>query len=353
MNRIKVIREALKAADIDAAFLGDEVEVSWATGFTGDDSHCLITQSESLFYTDFRYEEQAHMQLDGYDIVITSFQERLLTAAKTIFGSASTVGIDFTRTSVSQMKKIEEAFEGISIKDISNLIDSLREIKTPDELDRQRKGAQITQNAFYHILKIIKPGISENDINAELLYYFHKNGAEPSFRPIIASGENSSMPHASVTGRKIKQNDFITMDFGVKYMGICTDFTRTIAVGGIEKDKRMVYNTVNNAQKAALNMLRPGITGKMADKAARDVIDNAGYRGCFGHGTGHGVGLEIHESPRLSVASDDVLKPGMVLTVEPGIYIPKEYGVRIEDMLLITEHGYENFYTADKELIII
>ena len=350
LSKIDDIRGFINAEHLDAVLLSDEMEVSWATGFTGDDSHCLITKDEAVFYTDFRYLEQAHFQISGFEIVETGYAERLKRISHSI---GKTVGIDFKRTSLSEKAEFESVFCGAVFRDISPFLDELRMIKSQDEIMRQKEGAKITQDAFHHVLKLIKLGMSENDINAELIYFFNKNGAEPSFKPIVASGENGSMPHATVSNRRIKNGDLITMDFGVKYKGICTDFTRTIAVGGIEKDKQIVYNTVNNAHKAALSALKPGTTGKDVDAAARDVIDNAGYRGRFGHGTGHGVGLEIHEAPRLSVASSDVLRPGMVVTVEPGIYIPKEFGVRIEDMLLITKDGYENFYTAEKEIIII
>ena len=350
MNRVELIRKELEKLGAYALLLSDVAEVSWATGFTGDDSHCLITKNDAFFFTDFRYTEQANKQVKEFEIIETGYADRLLKMAKT---APDVLAIDFDRTSVSEEKRISQAFCGAKIVDASENIDKLRRIKNKREIDGMKKGAVVTENAFSHIIKYIKPGVTENDIYAELVYFMNKAGADPSFTPIIASGENGSMPHATVTDRKVKNGDFVTMDFGVKMYGVCTDFTRTIAVGGIEKEKEIVYNTVKNAQNAALCSLKPGISGKEADGVARDLIYNAGYKGRFGHGTGHGVGVEIHESPRLSLASEDILLPGMIVTVEPGIYIPGKFGVRIEDMVRITEDGYENFYTAQKELIIV
>ncbi len=350
MNRLDAVRAAMNAAELDALLLSDVAEVSWATGFTGDDSHCLITHDGAWFFTDFRYTEQAVKEISHYEVVETGGANRLEEISKRLMGR---LGIDYSRTTVSELEDYKKSFGGVSFKDASLKLNQLRAVKCADEISRMREGAVITEGAFHHLLGYIKEGVTENDIYAELVYYFNRHGAVPSFAPIIASGENGSMPHAGVTSRRIMGGDMVTMDFGVKYKGVCTDFTRTIALGGIEKSKLLVYNTVNSAQKAALRALKSGVSGKDVDAAARRVIDNAGYKGYFGHGTGHGVGVEIHEAPRLSVASCDILKEGMVVTVEPGIYIPGEYGVRIEDMLVVTKDGYENFYTADKEIIII
>lgn len=350
MNRVDEIRTILEKRGLDGIILSDIYEVSWATGFTGDDSHCVVTKDDAVFFTDFRYTEQAENQVRDFEIAETGGDDRVERMSKLAKGR---VGIDFTRTSVAELKRYENELDADAFEDISADIAALRMIKSEDEISRMREGARITEEAFYHIAGYIKEGMTENDINAEMIFFFNKRGAEPSFKPIIASGENGSMPHAVVSDRRVRRGDFITMDFGVRYKGVCTDFTRTIALGGIEKDELMVYNTVKSAQQAALCALKPGVTGKQADEAARSVIYNAGYKGYFGHGTGHGVGLEIHEAPRLSTASRDVLAPGMVVTAEPGIYLPGRFGVRIEDMLLITKDGYENFYTADKDIIII
>jgi len=230
---------------------------------------------------------------------------------------------------------------------------ALRTIKTPEEIEKMRKGAKITADTFYHMTKVIKPGVSEYDLLAEMIYFFHKNGVKPSFEPIIATGPNSSLPHATISDRKVQNGDFVTMDFGVIYEGQCTDFTRTVAVGGVAPELEMIYNIVQKAQLATLAALRPGITGGDVDAVARNIITDAGYGAFYEHGTGHGVGVEIHEAPWFRRDNPQVLEAGMIGTVEPGIYLPGQGGVRIEDMVAITEDGYENFYTVSKDLIVL
>ena len=337
----------------DAALISNEADVSWLSGFSGDSSHILITEDHSYFLTDFRYTEQASIETGGcFEIVeispntFTSTIKKLLKAE-----NAKTLGISYKHTTLEEKSLLNEL--GTEFIDISGITEALRSIKTADELSKMREGAAITEAAFDHILGYIKEDVSELDLYAEMIWFFHKHNAEPSFTPIIAGGENSSMPHARITDRKLKKGDFLTMDFGVKYNGMCTDFTRTIALFGVEEQQKMIYNTVMYAQSAALNALRPGITGIRADAVARDIIEKAGFKDNFGHGTGHGVGVEIHEAPRLAPTSESILSEGMVVTVEPGIYLPGKMGVRIEDMAVITRNGFENFYTADKELIII
>ncbi|MBQ4062138.1 MAG: aminopeptidase P family protein [Christensenellaceae bacterium] len=350
MKKLDDIRKLLCA---DAALITYEPDVAWLTEFTGDSSSVLITEKNAYFLTDFRYTEQAKNEIDDcFEVVEVPFG-KFISVIENIMSAdgAYSVGIDYTHTTLNDM----DTYGDISaeILDISGILPMLRSIKTQKETERMKRGAKITENAFYHMLGIIKEGVSERDLYAEMIYFFHKNGVEPSFTPIIASGENSSMPHARISDRRLKKGDFITMDFGVKYEGICTDFTRTVALFGVEEQQKMIYNTVKYAQSAALEALRPGISGREADAAARDIINAAGYADSFGHGTGHGVGVEIHEAPRLSLTSESVLSEGMVVTVEPGIYLAGKMGVRIEDMAVITKDGCENFYTADKELIII
>ncbi len=350
MKKLDDIRELLCA---DAAYITNEPDVSWLTGFTGDSSSVLITENNAYFLTDFRYTEQAEKQTGGFFNVVEVKPGELNKTIALLLkkDSAKTLGIAYRYTSLEAMEDIRSLSS--DIMDITGITLTLRSIKDADEIARMKKGAEITERTFEHMLGFIKEGVSELDLYAEMVYYFHKNGVEPSFRPIIASGENASMPHAGITSRKLKKGDFITMDFGVKYSGVCTDFTRTVALFGVAEQQKKIYNIVKCAQSEAINALKPGITGKEADAVARDIISAAGYKERFGHGTGHGVGVEIHEEPRLSVLSESVLSEGMVVTVEPGVYIPGETGVRIEDMAVITESGCENFYTAEKELIII
>lgn len=347
MNRLTALRNAMNT---DFVFLTKESDVTWLTGFTGDSSQALVSRASAYFFTDSRYTEQAQKQLSAdWQIIETNAAERIPTIGNHCGGQ---IGIDYANTSLSEMEEYRRHIGG-TFSDYGTLLTDLRSIKDEAELTAMTEGAEITQNAFYHLLKYIREGVSEWELYAELVYFFHKHGAVPSFPPIIAGGENSSMPHAGVTHRKLRKGDFLTMDFGCICKGMCTDFTRTVALFGVAEREKMVYNTVKCANLEGLAALKAGVTGEEADRAARDVIEKAGFGQYFGHGTGHGVGVEIHEQPRLSRNVPTVLRSGMVVTVEPGIYLPGKMGVRIEDMAVVTADGCKNFYTAEKELIII
>ena len=347
MNRLTALRAAMQT---DFIFITKESDVTWLTGFTGDSSQALVGKESAYFFTDSRYTEQAEKQLsEDWQIIETNAAERIPSVGKFC---ADSIGIDYASTALSDMEEYQTHING-NFTDYGALLTELRSIKDTTELAAMKEGTKITQDAFYHLLKFIREGVSEWELYAELVYFFHKHGAVPSFPPIIASGENSSMPHAGVTDRKLRKGDFLTMDFGCIYKGMCTDFTRTVALFGVAEQEKLVYNTVKCANLEGLAALRAGITGEEADRAARDVIEKAGFGRYFGHGTGHGVGVEIHEQPRLSRNVHTVLRSGMVVTVEPGIYLPGKMGVRIEDMAVVTADGCKNFYAAEKELIII
>ncbi|NLP35924.1 MAG: aminopeptidase P family protein, partial [Clostridiales bacterium] len=231
-------------------------------------------------------------------------------------------------------------------------ITRLRRIKTPQELEYIKEAAAIGDKVFSEMLNFIKPGMTELEIAARIEYLLKVYGGQKSsFPAIVASGINSSMPHAIPSQKKIENGDFLTMDFGCVYEGYCSDMTRTIVIGKASDKQKEVYNTVLKAQLAVLDFIKAGYTGKEVDKVARDIIYGAGYEGCFGHGLGHSVGLFIHESPRLSPAEDEVILAGMTETIEPGIYIKGFGGVRIEDLVVVTDTGCENFTHSEKNLI--
>ena len=234
------------------------------------------------------------------------------------------------------------------------LIEDIRMIKSNYEIDYIKKAQRLTDLAFENALSNIKVGKTEKDLALEIEFFMRKNGAEGvSFNLIVVSGENSSLPHGEPGNRQFKNGDFITMDIGAVYNGYCSDMTRTVALGNVNEEQKYVYDTVLKAQNAALKCIKPDVCCSLVDKAARELIYNAGFKGCFGHSTGHSLGLDIHEEPRFYEKSNKYLQPGMVMTVEPGIYIPNKFGVRIEDMILVTEEGYENLTASSKELIVI
>lgn len=325
------------------------------TEFDSSDGYLIVTASESVFLTDSRYIEAARNQVKGCTEIemLVSLSEQLpeytkKLGIKKLYTEAEKLTVyDYGKiSSVSGCETLaEKTDEAISI---------LRRIKSNKEKDLILAAQSIAEKAFDHILGFISTEKTEKEIALELDFFMLRNGAQAvSFETIAVSGANSSMPHGVPSDKKIQNGDFITMDFGAVYGGYHSDMTRTVAVGSVSDKQAEVYETVLKAQLASLDTLKAGVSGVDADKAARDIISQAGYGECFGHGTGHGVGIEIHEAPRLSPKSKAILECGDVVTVEPGIYLPGEFGVRIEDMAFITENGFENLTKTQKSLIIL
>lgn len=353
MKRLERIVSYMQEQNLDAVLLLSPQNVSWLSGFTGESAAVMVFEEEQVFLTDFRYLERAEKETTGFSVQKCAPKERL-SYMKRLMASHGTrrLGIEKNYVTVRMMEQFRAEWD-VEFIGIDEAVMQLRSRKTEEELRRMREGAKITEAVFAHVLDYVRPHVTEYDLLAEMVYFMHRNHVSPSFPPIIASGENAAMPHASVTGRMLTGGDFLTLDFGCKYQGVCTDFTRTIGISGVEQTEKMIYNTVKKAQDAVFEVLRPGILAREADAAAREVIAAAGYGQYFEHGTGHGVGVEIHEAPTLNAHSDQVLEEGMVVTVEPGIYLPGRTGVRIEDMVVLTKDGFQNFYTEPRELIVI
>ena len=266
-----------------------------------------------------------------------------------------TVFNETSRITVAEKNRYNEIFGNISEDaKLDHKIIAMRRIKTPTELENIKRAQKITDDTFSYILGQICPGQTERELMLEMEFYLRKQGSEGvSFDFIVVSGKNSSLPHGVPTDKAIKKGDFITMDFGAVVSGYRSDMTRTVAVGSVSEKQKAVYETVLAAQQRALDAIAPGKICKDIDAAARDYIYSNCYKGYFGHGLGHGVGIEIHEGPCFNTSDETVLVPGMVITVEPGIYLPNEFGVRIEDMVVITENAYENITNSNKELIVL
>ena len=326
----------------------------WLTGFASSDGYLLITKNEAVFLVDSRYIEAAQKQISACEsVLLTSLSSQLPEYINKL--GITALYTEAQRLSVSDFEKIKNISPCPCIAGKADgVIDSLRRIKTEDEKSKILKAQTIAEKAFDRVLDFIKIGVTEREIALELDFFMLKNGAEcVSFETIAVSGKNSSMPHGVPSDKKIEKGDFITLDFGAVVDGYHSDMTRTVAVGEVSSKQAEVYETVLNAQLKSLETLKTGVSCFDADAAARNIIRNAGYGEYFGHGTGHGVGIEIHEAPRLSPKSDAILKTGDIVTVEPGIYLPDEFGVRIEDMAFITEKGYENLTKSPKNLIIL
>ena len=351
--RVKRLREIIQNEDIDAALVTSEINVRYYSGFSGTSSQLLITPAVKYFFTDFRYAEQAEAETD-FTVVEVKGTERI----STIFEYArkenvKRLGIDLSEVSYTAYKGYLNQTDEGNMVDLSSAISSQRIIKDKNEISLIAKGAKHNDELFSHLCGILRPGISEMDIKAEIVYYMNKHGADTAFDPIVASGPNSSLPHATPTTRKMVEGDFVTMDYGCKFGGYCSDFTRTVAISHIDKDMQKVYDIVNRAAEKAFEVLRPGERAKDVDIAARNYITSFGYGNFFGHGLGHGVGLFIHESPTLNPLSGETLEPGMVVTVEPGIYLKERFGARIEDLCVVEKDGFTNLTAAPREMIIL
>lgn len=353
MTAIEKLQKQLGADE--AALITSETNRMYFTRFPSSDGFLFVTKEEAVFATDSRYIEAAEAQAQGCKVLESNGYARLGEIA----GKAGKkrVLLEAERVTLALHSYLKEKL-GRAELDASDRLDriitDLREIKSEEEKNLIIKAQRIAEKAFLHILGFIKPGVTEKEIGLELDYFMLRNGADAlSFETIAVSGKNSSMPHGVPTDKRVENGDFITMDFGAVCEGWHSDMTRTVAVGSVSEKQRTVYETVLKAQEASLKAVRSGVTGKKADAAARDIIAAAGWGANFGHGTGHGVGVEIHESPRLSPAYDKELRAGQIVTVEPGIYLPGEFGVRIEDMAFVTENGCENLTAAPKELIIL
>ena len=347
--------EILKSKN-DCVIITSPQNRRYFTSFNSSDGFLVITGNETIFFTDSRYIEAAQNQVTVCkSVLLKRVSETIAPYLKE--KNIENIYLETERLTVAELNSLKKVFDFCKVEakeEVDEIINKLRSVKTEKEVEYIKKAQQIAEDAFKHILKFIKVGVTEKEIALKLDFYMLSHGAEAvSFETIAVSGKNSSMPHGVPTDKRIENGDFITMDFGAVYNGYHSDMTRTVIVGEPTEKQKEVYETVLKAQTEALAVLKAGVSGVDADKAARDIIEAKGYKENFGHGTGHGVGIEIHESPNLSPYSKAILETGNIVTVEPGIYIPDEFGVRIEDMALITENGYINLTNCEKELIIL
>lgn len=354
MTHLQRFNEAFKDNAAGAVLVNSEANQTWLSGFEFQDGFVLITKEKAYLITDFRYIEAAQNEVDKDFEIVTP--NGMANGIKEILARHGVTEVIFeeTKLSVAELKMFEERVEGVTFKaGASKLIDGLREFKDAEEIETIAKAQDIADAAFEHIVKMINPNMTEIDVALELEFFMRKNGAKAtSFDTIAVSGSASSLPHGVPRNVKL-QKGFLTMDYGALYKGYCSDMTRTVVIGKADADMKHLYNTVLEAQTAALAAAAPGVECRALDKVARDIIYGAGYEGCFGHGLGHGVGKYVHEAPSVSGRAPEgkLLTPGHIVTVEPGIYISGKYGCRIEDMIAITEDGIRNFTHSPKELI--
>jgi Xaa-Pro aminopeptidase len=353
MEKLEKLRALFDEHNIDGLLVTNPYNRRYITGFTGTAGVAVISRDKAVFITDFRYVEQASKQVQGFEIVQHTGPIVEEAANQVARLGIQKLGFEQEDVSYATFKAYESAVKA-ELVPTSYVIEKLRLIKSESEIKILKEAAEIADAAFEHILSFIRPGVKEIDVANELEFFMRKQGAtSSSFDIIVASGHRSALPHGVATEKVIEKGELVTLDFGAYYKGYCSDITRTIAVGAISEELKTIYNIVLQAQLRGMEGIKPGMTGKEADALTRDYISEKGYGEYFGHSTGHGIGLEIHEGPALSVRSDVVLAPGMVVTVEPGIYIPGLGGVRIEDDTVVTEKGNESLTYSPKELIIL
>ena len=345
---------SLLDGEVDGLLLTSRYSRHYGAEFDIAEGVAIVTKAGCRYFTDSRYIESAQAGLKGFevlDVAGVGYFKRLNDAIAD-FG-VTTLGFEEAYLTVAEFQGYEKNLNA-KLVPYNAQIAAFRAVKEAWELDNMRKAQQIADKAFAEVLPRIRKGMSELELQAELIYCLYKNGAHGlSFDPIVVSGPNSSMPHGVAGERKIQDGDFITMDFGVLYNGYCSDMTRTVAVGYATEEMKTVYNTVLAAQLAGLAITRAGVPGKDIDAAARQVITDAGYGPYFGHGYGHSVGLEIHEAPSPNAKNEGPMPLYAVASAEPGIYLPGKFGVRIEDCVIFTEDGYENLATSPKNLIVL
>jgi Xaa-Pro aminopeptidase len=344
------LEAALAARELDRLLVTDLTNVRYLTGFTGTNGAVVCGPETRLFLTDFRYTERAEAEVSEWETVTIS-TDWLGGIAERLQGKT---GFEDDHMSVRMAEKLKGKLgEGTELVAVGGEVEKLRRVKDSDELAAIREASKLGEEAWRWALERGLGGRTERDIALATEAKIRELGGEPSFPAIVAAGPNGALPHAEPGERVIGAGELVVFDTGAKLDGYCSDGTRTFAVGELGEKGREVYETVLRAQLAALEALEAGPDGEAIDKVARDVISAAGYGEAFGHALGHGVGLEVHEGPRLAQKSDDVLAPGEVVTVEPGVYLAGELGVRIEDFVVVREGGYENLSGLPKELTIV
>lgn len=358
-GRQRTLLSALARNHLDALLITHLANIRYLCGFTGSSGALILSQPKSILFTDGRYKEQARTEVKGASVAI-SRKSPLAAAGEWLSANRKKLGVDILgieaqHLTVADHHRLRECMGShISVREASTLVEQARMVKDEDEIARLRAAVQLGASLFDIALKTIRPGIAEVEVAAEMEYAARRLGAEAmSFETIIASGTRSAMPHGRASAAQIPANGFVVCDFGIILTGYCSDMTRTVHIGKPSDEALRMYGAVREAQQAALAAVKPGVRVSRVDAAARRLLIRKGYGRYFTHSTGHGVGLEIHEPPRIAARQIEVLRPGMVVTVEPGAYIQDRGGVRIEDMVLVTENGSEVLTPTSKELIII
>jgi Xaa-Pro aminopeptidase len=361
-GRQRWLRGILPAQHLDVLLITHPPNIHYLCGFTGSAGVLLVSESKSAFFTDGRYTAQARSEVQGPRIVIgrkgplAAAAEWLKSNRRTLAGSGKCrIGFEAEHLTVAVRKRLGAMLpSGFHLREAQSLVERARMMKEPEEIDRIREAVLLAASLFDDALKTIRPGTKETEVAAEMEYAARRAGAEQmAFETIIAAGQRSALPHGRASAAPIPAQGFVVCDFGVILAGYCSDMTRTVYVGRPSEDARKMYEAVREAQQAAVAAVRPGVSVGEVDQAARKLLQSKGFGRYFTHSTGHGVGLEVHEDPRVAAGQAELLRPGMIITIEPGAYIPGKWGVRIEDMVVVTESGCDVLTPTSKELITL
>lgn len=354
MKNLEKYRSILNE-ELDGLFLTSRYSRMYAAEYDISEGYAIVGKNGARYFTDSRYIESAQKGILGFEVIEIGMNKpttEAINEAIAEFGIKN-LGFEEAYLTVAELNMFEEKLQAKFVP-VQQKINAFRASKEPWEIERMIKAQEITDKAFTEVCTRIREGMTEKELAAELIYCLYKNGGEGlSFDPIVVSGPNTSMPHGVPGDRKLQKGDFITMDFGVIYQGYCSDMTRTVALGYATDEMKKVYDTVLRAQQAGIAITKAGVTGQAIDKAARDVITEAGYGDYFGHSYGHSLGLEIHESPNCAPRNDQPMPLHAVASAEPGIYLPDQFGVRIEDVVIFEEDGCQDITKSPKELLIL
>jgi len=355
--RLTHARTQLAQIRIDALLITQLANIRYLCGFSGSTGALVISERQTVFFTDGRYSEQAREEVRGAGIRIRKGKSALVAAAEWLCRQSRIrrIGIEPSHLSVADRTSLARSLRpGARLVESPPIVERLRMIKDSDEIAKIRDACHLGVDLFDRVLRVLRGGVRESDVAGELEFAARKAGVDQmAFSTIVAGGSRSALPHGRASRARIPAQGFVVCDFGVILAGYCSDMTRTVCVGRITNDQRVAYNAVKDAHQAALNSVKPGITVAKVDQAARKLLRERKLERFFTHSTGHGLGLEIHESPRVAAGQDEQVRPGMVITIEPGVYLPGKYGVRIEDTIVVTETGYEILTPCSKDLITV
>lgn len=353
-RRLQALRARFEELDVDGFLTFYGPNRRYLSGFTGTAGYVLVTARHAVLLTDSRYTEQARQQAPAFEVIQHGDEVWDALARQVRRAGVTRLGFEQERVSVDWLGRAGAHLRDVAWVSAGGTVEHLRMVKDEDEIAAIRRAQALTERVLAEVLPMVRPGVREVDLAVELEFRMRRQGASAAaFDFIVASGPRSALPHGTASDRAIQPGDLVTFDIGCVVDGYCSDLTRTVVVGEPDARQREIYDLVLRAQEAGLAALQPGRTGREVDAAARDVIAAAGYGDNFGHSLGHGVGLEVHEGPRLSRRGDTVLEPGMVVTVEPGIYIPGWGGVRIEDLVVVRPGGYQNLTSMGKDLVAL